>query len=270
MITIDKTKCLHCSRCTKECIVNVLRPGADGIPFLAPELEAFCINCQHCLAVCPAGALTCHGVTPESCALPGKTPAPEEMLSLLQMRRSCRHYKNENVPPDVMASLKKSLAWTPTGCNDHRLFFRVIEEKEEMEFFRSTTSSMLKMLIKSGILGLFLPKFKRYFSAILDGEDVVFRNAPHMIIAATPKNAPCKEADPWIALSYFDLYAQSFGLGSCWCGFAVHAFKWNRTLKKHLQLPPGYKIGAVLLFGPPAVRYARATHPVNFNLEEKQ
>ena len=87
-----------------------------------------------------------------------------------------------------------------------------------------------------------------------------------MIIAAVPKKAPCAEADPWIALSYFDLLLQSYGLGSCWCGFAVHAFKWNKTLKKQLGFPKGHKIAAVLLFGKPDVTYHRATAPENFKI----
>ena len=106
----------------------------------------------------------------------------------------------------------------------------------------------------------------RFLDAIKNGEDVIYRGAPHMIVAATPKNAPCAEADPWIALSYFDLLVQSYGLGSCWCGFAVHAFKWNRTLRKRLNLPKGYKIAAVLLFGKPDVNYHRATKPENFKI----
>ena len=269
MITIDREKCLRCSACIKDCIVEVLKADDKGIPFLAPELEKYCLNCQHCLAVCPAGAVTCHGVTPEMCAAPGKLPQAPEMLNLLRMRRSCRQYKDENLPPEIMASLKASLAWTPTGCNVHNLFFRIIEDKEEMSFFRKKTSKMLKLLIKTGIMGLIYPRFKRYLAEIMGGKDVVYRNAPHMIVAAVPKDAPCKEADPWIALSYFDLYAQSLGVGTCWCGFAVHAFKWNRELKKRLALPKGYRIGAVMLFGPPAVQYHRATKPVNFNLEKK-
>ena len=270
MISVDQNKCLRCNLCVKDCIVEVLTPDSAGFPHLSPELERYCLNCQHCLAICPAGALSCHGVSPEKCALPGKLPEAEKMFNLLRMRRSCRQYKDENLSPEIMRTLKDSLAWTPTGCNQHKLFFKIIEDKNEMAFFRKKTSAMLKLLIKSGILSLFYPRFKRYLKEILGGKDVVYRNAPHMIIAATPKNAPCKEADPWIALSYFDLYAQSLGVGSCWCGFAVHAFKWNRQLKKRLQLPPGYKIGAILLFGPPAVTYARATKPVNFNLEEEK
>ena len=78
------------------------------------------------------------------------------------------------------------------------------------------------------------------------------------------KNAPCKEADPWIALSYFDLLAQTFGVGTCWCGFGVYAFRLIGKMRKALNLPPGYKIGAVLLFGKPAVNYPRATRPEPF------
>lgn len=266
MIKIDSEKCLRCSLCVKDCIVEVLKEGPGGIPFLAPELEPFCLNCQHCLAVCPAGALSCHGVTPDSCALTGELPEPQKMLNLLRMRRSCRQYKDENIAPEIMAALKRSLAWSPTGCNDHRLFFRIIESREEMTFFREKCSSMLKFLIRTGIMRVIYPKFKRYLAEIMGGKDVIFRNAPHMIVAATPVKAPCKEADPWIALSYFDLYAQSLGVGTCWCGFAVHAFKWNRALRKRLGLPPNYKIGAILLFGPPAVTYKRATNPSNFNI----
>lgn len=95
------------------------------------------------------------------------------------------------------------------------------------------------------------------------GEDgfPVFRNAPCMVVASTPKNAPCREADPWIALSYFDLLAQANGFGTCWSGFAVRAFKWMRRIRHALRLPRGHAVGAVLLFGMPDVAYARVPHP---------
>jgi nitroreductase len=123
---------------------------------------------------------------------------------------------------------------------------------------------MLKFLIKTGIMFLLYPRIKRFLSEILGGKDVIYRNAPHMLIAFVPDKAPCKEADPWIALSYFDLLVQSFGLGSCWCGFAVHVIRHNRKLKKYLNPPKGCKIAAVILFGKPDVTYQRATAPENF------
>ena len=267
MIQIDHSRCVKCDACVRDCIVEILKPDGNGFPAVAPELERFCLNCQHCLAVCPKGAVTCNGVTPEQCPVPGPLPGSDSMLNLLRQRRSIRQFKDENLPPEVLSKLKDSLAWTPTGCNDHRLFFNVVEDKASMEFFRTETNRMLKLLIRSGIMRLVYPNYKRYLGEILNGKDIVFRNAPHMIIVSTPKNAPCKEADPWIALSYFDLLAQTFGVGTCWCGFGVYAFRLIGKMRKALNLPPGYKIGAVLLFGKPAVVYPRATRPEPFSIE---
>ena len=268
MIQVNPERCAKCGACIRDCIVEILQPGEDGFPAVKPELEPYCLNCQHCLAVCPQGAIVCHGVTPQQCPAPGALPEPDRMFNLLRQRRSIRQFKDENLGPDVLVKLKSSLAWSPTGCNDHRLFFTVIGEKADMEFFRTETNRMLKLLIKSGIMRLIYPNYKRYLQEILNGRDMVFRNAPHMIVAATPKNAPCKEADPWIALSYFDLFAQTFGVGTCWCGFGVHAFRWNAKMRRRLNLPRGYRIGAVLLFGKPAVSYPRVPMPRQFGLND--
>ena len=266
MITVDKDKCIRCSSCIKDCIVEILKPADDGFPYLSEELEQYCLNCQHCLAICPEGALSCHGVTAQMCHSQAPLPEPEKMLALLRQRRSIRQYKDENLSPEILKQLKDSLAWTPTGCNDRSLIFKMVETREEMAFYREETSKMLKFLIKTGIMFLLYPRIKRFLQEILGGKDVIYRDAPHMLIAAVPKSAPCKEADPWIALSYFDLLAQSFQLGTCWCGFAVHVFKHNRKLRKKLDLPKGYKVASVLLFGKPAVTYPRATLPENFKI----
>ena len=264
MIKVDTGKCLRCGACVRDCVVEVLKPDENKIPFLAPELEKHCLNCQHCLAVCPAGALTCHGVSTEPCAPIGELPSPELMKNLVRQRRSIRQYKQKNLDPETLTQLKQILAWSPTGCNVHNLVFRMVDDKDEMEFFRSEMSKSLKFFIRTGLMGLVYPGFKRYMKEVLNGKDVIFRNAPHMIAAFVPNDAPCAEADPWIALSYFDLYAQSLGVGTCWSGFAVHAFKWNRRLKKKLGLPKGYRIGGILLFGKPDVSYSRAAAPENY------
>ncbi len=268
MIEINKTKCVKCGACLRDCIVEVLKFGPDGFPRMAPEDERFCLNCQHCLAVCPKAAVTCRNVGPDRCAAPGALPEPEDVFHLLQRRRSIRQYRDENVSPEILEKLKASLAWSPTGCNDHRLCFSIVSEKSEMEFFREEMSRKLKFLIRTGILRVLYPNYKRYLGEIMNGKDVVFRNAPHMIVAATPKNAPCREADPWIALSYFDVLAQSYGLGTCWCGFAVYAFNWCGSLRRRLNLPKDCRIGAVMLFGIPAVEYPRTTAPKQFRIRE--
>ena len=61
-----------------------------------------------------------------------------------------------------------------------------------------------------------------------------------MIVVSSNLKAPCANIDPIIALSYVELYAQSLGLGTCWCGFAQTCFKLmpeNKGLRIALQKP---------------------------------
>ena len=261
MISFDASKCIRCGRCIADCIVQVIQRGEDGLPFIPKPLAKHCMKCQHCLAVCPAGAVTCHGHTPEDCIPTGPLPDEARMMNLIRQRRSVRFYKQENLPPEVMDKLLASLRWIPTGCNDHRLAFTVVDDLAKMEPFHTKMRKITRFLLKSGIMRIVYPGYKRFEKSMLEGYDFVFRNAPHMIVAAYPKDAPCGTFDASIALTQFDLYAQSLGVGTLWCGFAYYAFQYNRGMRSLLQLPPGYKVGAVMLFGPPAVEYPRATDP---------
>ena len=261
MVRIDRGKCVACGACMRDCPVHVLTAGADGFPTVRPEDEDFCLNCQHCLAVCAQGAVTCNDVGFADTLEVEPIPAGAAEAALIRQRRSVRQWGTEPIPEAVWTRLVDSLAWMPTGCNDHRLHFTVVRDTARMEWFRREMSKTAKKVVRTGLLRLFYPGFRRYMDEIMRGDDVVFRNAPYMIVASTPKNAPCREADPWIALSYFDLLAQANGLGTCWGGFAVHAFKWIRRFRRALKIPQGHTVGAVLLFGPPAVAYARVTRP---------
>lgn len=200
----------------------------------------------------------------------GKLPAADEMVNLLRQRRSVRSYQPQAIAPEKMAQLKDILAWSPTGCNNHRLIFSIVEDQAVMDEIRAKVTKRLQFLMKSGIAQLMFPPSKRYFHDIMNGTDMIFRGAPHLIIASTPKNAPCADWDAKIALSYFDTLAQSLGLGTCWCGFAVYAFRLMPSLKKKLNLPRGYRIDAAMIFGEPAVQYTRTTMPMPFRIDRIQ
>ena len=261
MIYIDREKCVACGACVRDCIVHVLTVGADGMPTVKAQDERFCINCQHCLAVCAHGAVTCNGVGFADTLEVEPVPDGTAEAALVRQRRSVRHWGKGQISEVVWKRLVDTLAWMPTGCNDHQLHFTLVRDVERMEWFRRETAKKLRRLVRMGVLQMLYPVFRRYVDDILRGDDIVFRDAPCMIVASTPRKAPCKEADPWIALSYFDLLAQANGLGTCWGGFAVHVFKLSRGFRRALKIPTGHSVGAVLLFGPPAFQYPRVTRP---------
>ena len=268
-IVIDREKCLRCGKCVKDCMVKAIgMDDGSGLPVMTADGGKICIDCQHCLAVCPVGAISVNGVSPEECRPAGELPSAEKMLNLISQRRSIRRFRKEKLSPEIMAKLTSVLHWTPTGCNDHRLRF-FIAGPEEIAAFRKISDRWLRFLIKSGLLSLALPRFHRYFKDILNGADIIYRNAPHLIIVMAPAKAPCCRTDQVIALTQFDLMAQSLGVGTCWCGFAEYAFRLIPALRRLIGCPAGYRIGGAMLFGKPMVEYCRATNPSKFEIADK-
>lgn len=260
---VNNEKCIHCGKCINDCMGHALKFDENQIPVFDATK---CIKCQHCLAICPTGALSICGKNPDESDLPNNLPEASKVLNLIKTRRSYRHNKYENVDRDLMEKLKNMLNWTPTGVNNHRLHFSFIEDIEVMDDFRSYTNGKMLRVLTNPALKHLAGKFERYKNAFLKGHDIIFRGAPHMVVVSSPVDAPCADIDPVIALSYFELYAQSLGIGTCWCGIAYSVIKMFPELCEHLEIPEGYKVGYAMLFGMPDVKYKRATQPEKFEM----
>lgn len=268
--TADAAKCLRCGLCVKICPSRIVRAGSSGIPSVPEKLERFCLGCQQCMAVCPAGAISVFGRNPQELpkTLPAGERAPEKLLNIIQTRRSCRFYKHENISAEKMKKLKEMLAYVPTGCNSRGLHFCFADDVAAMDKIREKVSENLKKLVK------FVPPFNSFVAGykkeILSGSDIVFWNAPHMAVACVSKNAPCRKQDPFIALSYFELYANALGLGTLWCGIADGALRLMPSVRKMLKIPAGHKIGYVMLFGEPAVKFPRAAQQEPYGISSAE
>ena len=255
---VDEQKCIHCGLCEKDCIAKVIKLDDNKIPQAVKPDK--CIKCQHCLAVCPVGAISILDKKPED-SQQIYSQNPDMVLNLIKSRRSIRQFKNENLSNDEIQKLKDMLKWSPTGCNYHKLQFSFIDDVEVMNEFRKYLyDKILNALTKKPVKAV-AEKFSAYTNAILRGEDVIFRGAPHLIVASNSVKAPCAKEDSIIALSYFELYAQSMGIGTCWCGYAQMCLMLFPALCEFLEIPDGYQPGYVMLFGPKDINYSRTTQP---------
>lgn len=264
-LKIDEEKCIHCGMCVKDCTIKCLELN-EGTPQFKKDTEGSCIKCQHCLAVCPTGALSIWGRVANG-EYDVSNANPDELLNLIKSRRSIRYYKPENLDAERMNKLKDMLKWTPTGCNFHKLHFSFVDDIEVMDDIRNKINTRVVKLLKNKFVNKSLAKMASYRDAIIQGEDVIFRGSPHMVIVSTPINAPCVGVDPIIVLSYFELYAQSLGVGTLWCGFADMCFKVLPDMCDYIGVPDGYKVSYVMLFGKPDVNYARTTQPDDYEIE---
>src|SRR5208337_5190217 len=89
------------------------------------------------------------------------------------------------------------------------------------------------------------------------GIDIITRGAPGLVIASAPKDYRIAQTDSTIALTFLDLAAPSFGLGTCWAGiFMMAASQWP-PLQQALALPEGHACFGAMMIGYPKYRYHR-------------
>ena len=265
MFKLDIEKCIKCGACTENCTTGAIVKDENNRPMMVNTQK--CMKCEHCFAICPTGAITFNNKNPQD----SNTPTfdnPDELLNLIKSRRSIRKFKNENVSKDIINKLKDMLKYTPTGCNNHKLQFSFLEDIEAMNDYRNKVNSkIIKILNKEPAKFLFnkTNKFSKYKDAFLEGKDIIFRNCPHMVVVSAPITAPCHKEDGIIALTYFELYANSLGLGTLWCGYAQAVVKIFPEFCEYLKIPKDYAPVYCMLFGYKDMEYKRTIQPEEYN-----
>lgn len=260
-LKVNSLKCVRCGLCLEVCAPKALVFSADFQPKFGKDGEERCTNCQHCLAVCPAKAISICGRDPEESAAVTPLPNGDDMLRLIQSRRSIRHYRHEALDAETIDKLLDMLRWVPTGVNNHGLHFSVIRDVAVMDEIRERVNSQFREWLAMEEPPQAAALMMRYKAQITAGLDVIFRGAPHLIVAAVPQNAPCAAIDPVIALSYFELYAKTLGIGTCWCGLAAAALFAVPDVAERMGIPANYRVGYAMLFGPTERKFLRATQP---------
>lgn len=256
---VDQETCIGCGQCAADCPAQIITL-AEGFPMIASVKEAACYKCQHCFAICPTGSISLSGLIPdESRLLAENLPDPDQVETLIKGRRAIRSYCDENLDSALLKRLLEVALHAPTARNSKQVLLTVIDDREEMAGFRDELMEGLVRLVREKSLpqgmDFFVDIVKRWEENRIDG---IFRGAPHLLIASAPLQGAAPVVDCIIALSYFELFAQSMGVGTLWAGLA----KWAiddllPQTKKRLEIPEDHVIGYVMVFGKPAVQYAR-------------
>ena len=252
---VDAEKCVQCDTCVNDCPSGIIQRHGT-LPEAALPAGGACLECQHCLAVCPSGAISVFGLQAEN-SLPlteNALPSYRQMKTLVRGRRSVRRFCDDDLPPALLDELLADLAHAPTGCNARDLTFSLVSGRDAMKRLLAGVMQSIEAGLASGAELHTL--FDEAVTAYRSGKDEIFQGAPYLLIVSHGTQAMCGQEDVALALAYFELLAQSAGLGTTWCGmikFVADMFPETRSL---LGLTPdAYFYG--MIFGKPAVRYAR-------------
>ncbi|MDR1483409.1 MAG: nitroreductase family protein [Planctomycetaceae bacterium] len=256
-------KCIGCDACVNDCPHSIISRVEDQPPIIVSEKD--CLECQHCFAVCPTGAISIFGLKPEdSFVLTTETlPTFQQMKTLIRGRRSVRQFREENVPCELIEEILADTAHAPTGCNDCDLTFTVVDKRNVLNQLLEQLVKMLEDKNATSVTAT-VPEF--LLSAVVayrqNGTDEFFRGAPHLLVISAGKKAHTPQEDIALTLANFELLAQSAGLGTTWCGMLKFAIDIVPEFRVNLGLERDCKFYA-MMFGYPAVRYARTVQRNN-------
>jgi nitroreductase/NAD-dependent dihydropyrimidine dehydrogenase PreA subunit len=255
---IEESSCTKCGLCAKDCPMRIIE--LNEWPEITTEKEAYCLKCQHCMAVCPTGSLSIEDKNPaKSPSAKFEKPNATAMAQMIKARRSTRHFKKEQLDKDTINHLLETASYAPTGHNDNGVHFSVVYDQQSMDRIKAMVYSSIKTAGEKARLQApmdFLYSLQQLWEK--EGSDRLFWEAPHLVIASAPNNNVTPYEDSIIALSYLELLANTNGIGTLWNGM----IKWvindlNPEIRQKIGIPENHTIGYVMLMGKPAVKYTR-------------
>ena len=252
---VNTDKCTGCGLCLSACPGNMVGGNVlrmeNGHPVMNDQTDFGwhgCWRCQHCLAVCPAGAISVLGVSPDAVSGKPDSSIRDELPKLMNYRRSCREFKKDDVDSSVIDAMIDAVSAVPTGGNNQRLEFSVVYSRAAMKKLSEAVFGSAKQLslldpVESDDLG-----------------ELRLYGAPHLFIAHKAAGDRFRDGDlveQGLATAYFELLANAQGLGTVISTYAAELLTKSEGARQLLHIPQDHRFMAAVGFGYPAFEYAR-------------
>lgn len=281
-ICINSELCNGCGLCVSVCSDSSLT--IENGKAKRSDISVFdCIGCGHCMAICPLDAIEVLGrelSSKDLYDLPrnDRQSDYEQLLALLQHRRSIREFKDKDVEPELIEKILTASETAPMGLPPSDVNVLIFNGKEKTRAFANDFSKYLKSLrfmtnrfflalmrplwgkeTDELFKGFLKPLIRIYTTNGLDkGINTINYDAPlAMYFYGSPYSDP---ADPIIAATYAMIAAESLGLGTCMLG-AVHPFIQNgrkaEKFRKEHNIKYKSKEGIFVIFGYPKANYKK-------------
>jgi len=261
IFTVDKDKCKADRICVEECPMRVIKISEDlNIAVPIENADKYCINCGHCVAVCPHGALSLQTMTPEQCVPIDKSLiiTKEQAEQFLRARRSIRTYQDKPVDRILLQKIIDIACNAATGLNMQPVKWMIFDRKEDVQKIEGIVVDWMRHMIKEQHELANLLNFDRMVADIdADRKTPICNQAPHILFAYGHKDIPLVHENCIIALTYLDLAASGFGVGACWAGYVTLAAQLWPPVQEALALPEDHVLSYAMMIGYPKYKYQR-------------
>lgn len=257
-LSVDYEKCNQDGLCSLVCPAKIIEMQDQG-PVAIDGAGEMCIQCGHCVAVCPEAALFLDFLDPESCLQVDDKLllSVDHVEHFLRSRRSIRTYRQKPVPKDVLEKVLTIASSAPTGSNRQPVKWMVIYEKDRVQEVAGHVIDWMRSVLVNHPQQAEMFNMARLVEAWENGIDRICRDAPHLLFTYTAKEARNGATDCHTAIAYLELALPSFNLGSCWAGYVNFAANDWPPLADFLGFSVDSQCHGAVMFGYPKFRYKR-------------
>ncbi len=257
LLNVDNEKCRQDGLCADDCPAGVIFFKPGQYPELKRGAEAMCLRCGHCVAICPHGAMDHAEVPLADCPSidPAMAITPEQAIQFLRSRRSVRRFKSEAVDRADIQRLIDISRYAPTASNAQGVSWLVINDKSRLDGLAGQVIEWMRAMVASG--ERVMPYMPVVVKAWDKGFNPIFHTAPCLVVATAPAGAGNGMIDISLALSYLELAAPRFGIGTCWAGIFQNALEHNPEIKAAVGIPEKCRYHYPMMIGYANVRYYR-------------
>lgn len=221
-----------------------------------------CIECGHCIAVCPKNAIILENY-PMSEILEYEKGGFEldenQYLRALKYRRTIRQFSKKQVEIEKIEKIIEAGRYSPTGGNQQNVSYCVV--RNDIEPLRNMAIDELNKIghlsdeEKEKLnISWYGDMWKQMYLDYHDKnkKDGLFFDAGTVILVLSESvQSAC------IAAAHMETMVYAQGLGMLYSGFFTRAAANSKEMKEYLKLNKGQEVFACLVIGYPSIKYQR-------------
>lgn len=258
MIKINEDECIGCGLCVKDCFTKDIEVTDNK----AKSKRIRCIECGHCVAVCPKNAIILDNY-PMSEILEYEKGGFEidenQYLSSLKYRRTIRQFSNKQVEKEKVEKIIEAGRYSPTGGNQQNVSFCVVRHDidvlrnmalDELNKIANLSNEEKEKMNTSWYADLWKQMYLDYHNQ--NRKDGLFFHAGTVILVLSKS-----VQNACIAAAHMETMVYAQGLGMLYSGFFTRAVAHSNEMKEYLNLNQGQEVVSCLVIGYPSVKYQR-------------
>lgn len=240
-------RCDQCGQdywCQKDCVTGYIEIE-NGYPRF--KARGRCIQCNHCVAVCPRGAI-------QEDSQPGGEAGG--LLRLFAEKRTVRFYDGtQSIPETAIEQILAAAQTAPTEKNRSTVKIYLIKDRLPEVYLRAV-DFMKDVVEKAGTLH---PQY-HLIMELYKNRGPILWNAEYLVLTV---GSPGFFADAVIAAERMQLMAQTLGVGTAYNGNVSYAVNGDGGLKELIGISQSEQVHAAFAMGIPEVRYCRPVYKNN-------